>query len=361
MKNEFFQDVLGGLTTAVIWLDGENRIQFMNVAACEIFQVSQNRMANQDWRALLPDLDVTLDLTTEQKVTVHEYAISTPGLERVRVSCTITPYELNHQQGWLFELYDNERHHRIVEEDERWHQYEAGNLLVKTLAHEVKNPLAGILGATQLLQKRHQSNPKDQAFLDVISKEVIRLKNLVDSMLGPNKSALKEPRNIHDAIHYVLEVLDGEKPANVHIKLDYDPSIPNILMDFDAMVQALMNLIKNGVQAMQDSGGFLTIKTRVEHKFTLGSNTYPLVAVISIKDEGEGIPANVFDSIFYPMVTSKKEGTGLGLPVSQNVMRQHGGLITAESEPGNTVFNVYLPLVKEGVIKNELSKEGSEE
>ena len=348
MKSEFFEDVLGGLTTAVIWLDIDNRIQFMNVAANEIFQVSQNRVVNQDWRVLLPDLDVNLDITNDQKVTVHEYAISTPGLDKIRVSCTITPYELNGRQGWLIELYDNERHHRIVEEDERWHQYEAGNLLVKTLAHEVKNPLAGILGATQLLQKRHKGNAKDQAFLDVISKEVTRLRNLVDSMLGPNKNQQKEWRNIHDAIHYVLQVIDGEKPINVAIKLDYDPSIPDIYMDFDAMVQALMNLIKNSMQAMQKTGGFLTLKTRVEHKFTLGSTTYPLVAVISIKDEGEGIPSNVFDSIFYPMVTSKKEGTGLGLPVSQNVMRQHGGLIIAESEPGNTVFTVYLPLTKEG-------------
>lgn len=344
MSKEFFQEVLGGLTTAVLWLDYEQKVQFMNVAASELFQLSLNRVRNSDWRLLLPDLDVNLDSEYEQKVTIHEYPIATPGLERIRVSCTITPYELNSQKGWLIELYDNERHHRIVEEDERWHQYEAGNLLVKTLAHEVKNPLAGILGATQLLQKRHQGDHKDQAFLDVISKEVTRLKNLVDRMLGPEKGGLREYHNIHETIRYVLQVVEGEKPEKVSIKLDYDPSIPDILMDFDAMVQALMNLIKNGIQAMQETGGFLTIRSRVEHKFTLGSKTYPLVAVITIKDEGEGIPENVFDSIFYPMVTSKKEGTGLGLPVSQNVVRQHGGLIVAESESGNTVFSVYLPL-----------------
>ena len=344
MKGDFFQEVLGGLTTAVLWLDAEQKIQFMNVAACELFQLGQNRVVNRDWRLLLPDLDVTLDGDYEQKLTIHEYPISSPGMDKIRVSCTISPYELDSNKGWLIELYDNERHHRIVEEDERWHQYEAGNLLVKTLAHEVKNPLAGILGATQLLQKRHQGDHKDQAFLDVISKEVTRLKNLVDRMLGPEKSSNRELHNIHDVIRYVLQVVQGEKPESVSIKLDYDPSIPDIEMDFDAMVQALMNLIKNGIQAMQNTGGFLTIKTRVEHKFTLGSTTYPLVAAITIKDEGEGIPENVFDSIFYPMVTSKKEGTGLGLPVSQNVVRQHGGLIVAESEPGNTVFSVYLPL-----------------
>ena len=344
MKTDFFQEVLGGLTTAVIWIDSEEKIQFMNVAASELFQVSQNRIVNTDWRNLLPELDLKLQLNTQQSLTVHEYPISTLGLTKIRVSCTISPYQLEQTQGWLIELYDTERHHRIVEEDERWHQYEAGNLLVKTLAHEVKNPLAGILGATQLLQKRHKDDARDQAFLEVISKEVTRLKNLVDRMLGPEKSSEKNLHNIHDAIRYVLQVIDAEKPNNVAVKLDYDPSIPEILMDFDAMVQALMNLIKNGMQAMQTTGGFLTIKTRVEHKFTIGSKTFPLVAMIAIKDEGEGIPVNVFDSIFYPMVTSKKEGTGLGLPVSQNVLRQHEGLIVAESEPGNTVFTVYLPI-----------------
>ena len=122
MKSEFFQDVLGGLTTAVIWLDSKNQIQFMNVSACEIFQVSPNKMLNKDWRILFADLDVNLDVNNGQRVTVHEHVIATPGMDKVRVSCTISPYELNGQQGWLMELYDNERHHRIVEEDERWHR-----------------------------------------------------------------------------------------------------------------------------------------------------------------------------------------------------------------------------------------------
>ncbi len=349
MQQSFFQEALEGLNTAVIWLDSTQKIQFMNVAACELFQLSLNRMTGRDWHQLLPNLDVNLDSANQQKVTVHEYLIATSDLSKVRVSCTITPYTLNNEAGWLIELYDNERHHRIVEEDERWHQYEAGNLLVKTLAHEVKNPLAGILGATQLLQKRHNGESKEQAFLEVIYNEVIRLKNLVDRMLGPKNKSDKELHNVHEVVRYVLQVIEGEKPTNVAVKLDYDPSIPDIEMDFDAMVQAMMNLMKNGFQAMQNTGGFLTIKTRVAHKFTLGSTAYPLVAMISIRDEGEGIPENVFDSIFYPMVTSKKEGTGLGLPVSQNVVRQHGGLIVADSEPGKTVFTVYLPIMtKEG-------------
>ncbi len=344
MSNSFFNEVLEGLTTAVMWLDKDERIQFMNVAAGEIFQVSPNRMLGESWQVLLPGLVENLADSIDKKITIHEYSVTIQGFDKLRISTTITPYELDGKMGWLFEIYNTERHHRIVEEDERWHQYEAGNLLIKTLAHEVKNPLAGIFGATQLLQKRFEPDAKESDFLEIISREVLRLKNLVNRMLGPEKTAQKEPYNVHELIRYVLQIIEGEKPENVYIKIDYDPSIPDILMDFEAMVQAILNLIQNGLQAMSETGGFLTIKTRVEHKFTLGAKTYPLVAMISIKDEGEGIPESVFDSIFYPMVTSKKEGTGLGLPVAQNVLRKHDGLIVAESEPGNTVFTVYLPL-----------------
>lgn len=347
-KRDFFDELLEGLVTAIIWVDAKERVRYMNGAAGELLQMSPNRINGVYWYTLFPNLVDDIHIAAEKKITIHEYTVVVEELFKMRVSCTISPYELQGEMGWIFEVYNTERHHRIVEEDERWHQYEAGNLLVKTLAHEVKNPLAGILGATQLLQKRHAPSDRESAFLDVIAREVQRLSSLVDRMLGPRSIGEKEPHNIHELIRYVLQVTEGEKPQNVYVKLDYDPSIPDIAMDFEAMVQAILNLIKNAMQAMQKHGGILTIRTRVAHKFTLGTQTYPLVAVISIMDEGEGIPDAVFDSIFYPMVSSKEDGTGLGLPVSQNILRRHDGLIVAESQPGNTVFNVYLPLEQEG-------------
>ncbi|MDX1347531.1 MAG: nitrogen regulation protein NR(II) [Thiomicrorhabdus chilensis] len=344
MNCQKFQELLEGLTTAVVWIRGDETIRYMNIAAGELFQTSTSRIIGMNWSVIMPNLVDDLHKADEQRLTIHEYSLVLPDFTKVRVSCTLSPYEIDHEQGWLMEIFNTERHHRIVEEDERWHQYEAGNLLVRTLAHEVKNPLAGILGATQLLQRRYAQGDKEQEFLDIIAKEVSRLKNLVDRMLGPKQTAHKEAHNIHELIRYVLQIVEGEKPENVFIKLDYDPSIPEVEIDFEAMVQAVLNLVKNAIQAMEKHGGILTIKTRVERKFTLGTKTFPLVAVISIMDEGEGIPEEVFDSIFYPMVSSKKEGSGLGLPVAQNVLRQHGGLIVAESEPGKTVFNMYLPL-----------------
>ncbi|MDX1795933.1 MAG: nitrogen regulation protein NR(II) [Hydrogenovibrio sp.] len=336
-------EILSGLTTSVVWIDKNENIGFINLAAAELLQISQYRVIGVNWRYILPKLLDDIHACGTGRLTIHEYTIRLPDAQKIHVTCTISYYEMDGEDGWLIELYNTERHHRIAEEDERWHQYEAGNLLVRTLAHEIKNPLAGIYGSTQLLRKRFPDNDKAEQFLDIISKEVNRLKGLVDRMLGPRGTDQRESHNIHELIAYVLDIIQGEKPGNVAVKLDYDPSIPEISMDFGAMVQAVLNLVKNGIQAMEDHGGMLTIRTRVESKFTLGTKTYPLVAVISVIDEGEGIDPEVFDSIFYPMVSRKKEGSGLGLPVSQNIVRQHGGLIVAESEPGKTVFNIYLP------------------
>lgn len=337
------QEILDGLTTAVVWIDAQENIGYLNLAAAELLQLSAQRVIGVNWRYILPKLLDDIRSCGTGRLTIHEYGIRLPDAQKLHVTCTISYYEVDEAEGWLIELYNTERHHRIVEEDERWHQYEAGHVLVRTLAHEIKNPLAGIYGATQLLHKRLQNEAKTDSYLSVIAKEVKRLQNLVDRMLGPKGTAEKVPANIHALIAYVLDIVAGEKPETVFVKLDYDPSIPDISMDFDAMVQALLNLVKNALEAMAETGGLLTLRTRVESKFTLGTKTYPLVAVISVIDQGPGIDAAVFDSIFYPMVTSKSEGSGLGLSVSQNIVRQHGGLIVAESEPGQTVFHVYLP------------------
>lgn len=333
------------LNMAVIWLNEQRRITYLNSTAVELFQISLKRVVGLPCKSILPDLEEGLNECGNRRLTIHDKKITLPDNQKIRVSKTITYIQGNkkNDSGWLIEIVNTERHHRIVEEDERWHQYEASNMLARTLAHEVKNPLAGIYGATQLLEMRLIEEPKAKKYIEVILGEVTRLKNLVNRMLGPRAEMNLEPYNLHELIRYVLNIVQPEKPDNIKIRLDYDPSIPEINIDFESMVQAVLNIIQNAIQAMSQHGGFLTLKTRVQYKFTMGSKTYPLVAVLSIIDEGEGIPEAYFDSIFYPMVTTKKEGTGLGLPVSQNIVRQHGGLIVADSEPGHTVFHIYLP------------------
>ncbi len=339
--------IINNLITSIIWVNKHQLVTYLNVAASELLQMSESRVVGRNWDSLLPELKNCLAECGTGRLTVHELPINLVDGTKIRITCVISYIEYEVEKGWLVEMTNTERHHKIVEEDERWNQYEAGNILAKTLAHEVKNPLAGIYGATQLLQMRFKEISeiynKAQPFLEVILNEVQRLKNLVDRMLGPETTMAKKPYNIHELIRYVLDIIQAEKPDNIAIRLDYDPSIPEISMDFEGMVQALLNILQNALQAMESHGGFLTIRTRVESKFTLGSKTYPLVAVLSVIDDGVGILPEFFDAIFYPMVTSKKEGTGLGLSVAQNIVRKHGGLIVAERLPKNTVFHIYLP------------------
>jgi len=340
-------DILLSLTSSVVLLDEYENIKFINIAAAELLQLSRMKVIGVNWRYILPRLLDNLKNSKTGRLTLHDYEIHLPNGEKTYLTCTISVFEMVSGTGWLIEMSDTKRLHRISEEDERQHQYEASRLLVKTLAHEVKNPLAGIYGAAQLLRRKIPNEEKLYKFLDVITNEVNRLKNLVDRMLGPSRDGIKELHNIHDLLSYVLGIIENEKPANIAIKLDYDPSIPSLFIDFEPMVQAVLNIIQNGMQAMEKFGGILTVKTRVESKFTLGNKSYPLVLVLSILDQGEGIPEDIADNIFYPMVSSKKQGTGLGLPVAQDVLRNHKGLIVATSEKTGTVFNIYLPIEKD--------------
>ena len=338
------RNLLEGMQTGVLWFDAQKRLQYMNLAASAMLLCGLEKARGKPFTSFFPKTSVDWSACRHKILTLHEQIIEREDGTRVEVSMTLTPHELEGKPGWLVELVETERHTRIMEEEERWHQYEAGTQLVRTLAHEVKNPLAGIYGASQLLLKRMQGDERGEQLVAVIAKEVKRLQQLVDRMLGPKGALKKAPHNIHAVIAHVLATLEGEKPKNVAVRLDYDPSIPELELDFDQMVQAFMNLVRNAFQAMEKYGGILTIRTRVSHRFTLGNRMIPLVVVVQFIDEGEGIPPELFDSIFYPMVTSKPDGTGLGLPISQAIVRQHDGLIVAQSEPGQTIFSVYLPL-----------------
>ncbi len=338
------RNLLEGLQTGVLWFDASHCLQYMNLAASAMLLCGLQKARGRHFSWFFPRTRVDWSACRDRILTLHEQIIEREDGTRVEVSLTLTPHDLDGQSGWLVELVETERHTRIMEEEERWHQYEAGSQLVRTLAHEVKNPLAGIYGASQLLHKRLQGDERAEQLVDVIAREVKRLQQLVDRMLGPKGALKKAPHNIHAVIAHVLAALEGEKPERVAVRLDYDPSIPELDLDFDQMVQAFMNLVRNAFQAMRRRGGILTVRTRVSHRFTLGNRMIPLVVVVQFIDEGEGIPPELFDSIFYPMVTSKSDGTGLGLPISQAIVRQHDGLIVAQSEPGQTVFSVYLPL-----------------
>ena len=217
--------------------------------------------------------------------------------------------------------------------------------MIRQLAHEIKNPLGGIRGAAQLLA-RQLSNDELTEYTDVVISETDRLAALVDTLLGPGGPPNKVPVNVHELLEYVVRLIEAECPSKLRFVRDYDPGLPLIDLDRDLMVQAFLNLVRNAVTAL-DGQGTVTLRSRAHSNFTIGNVRHRVIATIEIGDDGPGIPPELQDSVFYPLVTSRPEGTGLGLPAAQELLSRHGGLIEFESRPGRTVFAVRIPLVQE--------------
>lgn len=245
----------------------------------------------------------------------------------------------------LVEMTDVTRRAKISRENALLIQHGAGRQMIRQLAHEIKNPLGGLRGAAQLLERQLDSDElKEYTF--VIISEADRLAGLVDTLLGPGGPPNKQPVNIHELLEYVMRLVEPELGEHIHTRRDYDPGLPNMELDRDQLVQAFLNLVQNAIAAL-DGQGRITLRSRAILNFTIGDVRYPVVASVEIEDDGPGIPPDLQDSVFYPLVTSRPEGTGLGLPAAQELISRHGGLIEFDSRPGKTVFQVRIPLTTE--------------
>jgi two-component system nitrogen regulation sensor histidine kinase GlnL len=242
----------------------------------------------------------------------------------------------------LVEMTDVTRRSRISRENALLIQHGAGRQMIRQLAHEIKNPLGGIRGAAQLLERQLDADELRE-YTDVVISETDRLAGLVDTLLGPGGPPNKQPVNIHELLEYVVRIIEAEDPKRLVFIRDYDPGLPLIDLDRDQMVQALLNLVSNAAAAL-DGQGAITLRSRAVTNFTIGDTRHRVIASIEIEDDGPGIPPDMQDSVFYPLVTSRPEGTGLGLPAAQELLSRHGGLIEFESRPGRTVFFVRIPL-----------------
>ena len=209
---------------------------------------------------------------------------------------------------------------------------------LKGLAHELRNPLAGLKGAAQLLGRRVSGEERELTVL--IEDEVARLASLVDKLLHPEAAASHLPVNIHAVLERVLRLAESDAGWAVRLVRDYDPSLPEVEGDADRLVQALWNLVRNAIQA---GAGTVTLRTRVEHGLRIGDQAWPLALRLEVGDDGRGVPADLAERIFLPLVTGHAEGTGLGLPLAQQVAREHRGSLAWRSRPGHTVFTLLLP------------------
>jgi two-component system nitrogen regulation sensor histidine kinase GlnL len=260
--------------------------------------------------------------------------------ERI-VDCRVAPIDIE-GADLIIEINDVTRRNKISRENALLIQHGAGRQMIRQLAHEIKNPLGGIRGAAQLLGKQLDDEELTE-YTDVVISETDRLAGLVDQLLGPGGPPNKQPVNVHELIEYVVRLIEAEGAQHVKFERDYDPGLPLIDLDRDQVVQALLNLVRNAVAALEGLGK-IKLRSRAVTNFTIGDTRHKVIASIEIEDDGPGIPFDMQDSVFYPLVTSRPEGTGLGLPAAQELLSRHGGLIEFESRPGRTTFFVRIPL-----------------
>ena len=341
--------ILDSLNTAVITLDHEFRVIYLNQSAQSLLDTSVRRSYSQPVQTLLSQNCLLDDLKrsqSHQQPFTRRKAEIIINNELVTVDYTITPVEQG-QVYILLELQPRDRLLRITREESQLAKQETARIFARGLAHEVKNPLGGIRGAAQLLERQLQDESQKE-FTTIIIEEVDRLKDLMDQMLGPIKPPCMVELNIHEVLERVCQLIEGETEGQLQIGRDYDPSIPEIPTDRERLIQAILNLVRNAMQSIQQhmplSDGKITIQTRIIRQFTIGEQQCRLVCHISIIDNGPGIPEHLKENIFYPMISGRPEGTGLGLPLSQSIISQHKGLIECDSKPGYTRFHVYLPI-----------------
>ncbi|MEO5629631.1 MAG: ATP-binding protein [Thermomonas sp.] len=210
---------------------------------------------------------------------------------------------------------------------------------LRGLAHELRNPLAGIKGAAQLLARRCEGDALE--LTELIETEVERLAALVDRLLSPAPPRAFEPLNIHAVLERVLRLAESDAGWATRLQRDYDPSLPEFPGDADRLTQALWNLVRNAIESGATS---VQLRTRAEHHTLIGDQPHRLAVRVEISDDGRGVPEDLAERIFLPLVSGRAEGSGLGLALAQQVAREHGGALSYRSRPGHTVFSLLLPL-----------------
>lgn len=349
-STSFYRRILDNLTDAVLLFNEQLSLVYINMPGEVLFAVSARQVLGAKAQQVfsssesVTEEDLFRVIDNAASLTKRSVMINAP-LRPMTVNVTLTPVFDDDSVRVLVEIQQVDRHLRISMEEQLMAQQNAARMLLRGLAHEIKNPLGGLRGAAQLLHAE-LGDEELQEYTRIIIDESDRLQLLVDRMLAPNKPPKMDMLNLHKVLERVRQLVQVEAPPKVSIVRDYDPSIPPILGDADQMIQAILNIVRNAAQAVGQKGT-ITIRTRIHRQVTLGHRRHALAAKIDIIDDGPGIKPELLGQIFYPMVTGRAEGTGLGLSIAQSLISQHGGLVECASTPGYTVFSIFLPLEKE--------------
>jgi two-component system, NtrC family, nitrogen regulation sensor histidine kinase GlnL len=343
------------LATMVAVVQPTGRCLFANTAFENIVGMSRRRVLRRDWF----DWFIEADLVRETIAAVARNEFSSSRLEVHLRRPTSAPGEpvlvhvivnqMDQPDMTLVELIEIEQQTRQDREERTQEQVQANKELIRNLAHEIKNPLGGIRGAAQLLQMEVESKGLGE-YAQVIVHEADRLQALVDRLLAPHRRPhVVGDVNIHEVCERVRSLILAEFPRGLTVDRDYDASIPDLRGDREQLIQAVLNVAHNAAQALGErigaGDGRIMLRTRVARQVTLGKQRFRLALELHIEDNGPGIPESIRDRIFYPLVSGREGGSGLGLTLAQTFVTQHQGTIDCDSEPGRTLFKITMPLL----------------
>ena len=344
------------LATAVIVVDNADVLRHMNPAAENLLELSRPHVVGHGIAAVFGDYDLlaaALQYARKNNCSFseHDLMLAVSGRPRMHLTCTVTPIERDSAfdlDGCLVEFRQIEQQLRIAREERVLDQSEANRELMRNLAHEIKNPLGGIRGAAQLLD-RELENPDLHEYTQVIMKEADRLHSLMSRLLAPHRMPRPDNVNIHEVLERVRSVLLAEYQKEIVIRRDYDVSLPQIYGDMEQLIQAVLNVARNAAQALTESnvpGSEIVLTTRAARQVVLARKRYRHAIELNIIDNGPGIPSEIGERVFYPLVSGREGGSGLGLTIAQNFVSQHNGTLTFESAPGRTCFTMLLPVAE---------------
>ena len=332
------------LATAVLIVDAHRTTRYLNPAAENLLGISAHHALNRPVNATLgecTELVRAIDhaLSEGASFTEHDLALTING-HAVELSATVSPVEEDSGSA-VIELHPAAGNVRIARDEQVMAQTQASQALLRQLAHEIRNPLGGIRGAAQLLEGELESSDLRE-YTQVIIQETNRLQGLLDRLLTPAKRPVALPVNIHEVLERVRSLLQAEYPR-LKIQSDYDISLPELTGDPEQLIQAVLNIARNAAQALQGDG-LISFRTRVARQVTLAMKLWKLAIRLDVIDNGPGIPEDMLGRVFFPLVSGREGGTGLGLTLAQSLVQRHDGAIHVESQPGRTCFSLFLPI-----------------
>ena len=330
------------LATAVVALDGRFVVRYANPAAESLLATGAKSLNGQPFLQLFVEREA-LERTLGEAMNTHwDYSAQSVtynrvGREPLPLACSMTRID---SQGLalLIELRPIEEQLRYAREERLVFEQQANRELIRNLAHEIKNPLGGLRGSAQLLE-RELDKPELREYTQVIIKEADRLQRLMDRMLTPHRTPRVEPLSIHEALERARSLVKAE--FGIEIRRDYDPSIPQIVGDREQLIQAVLNIARNAAQSAAEN---ISFRTRTVRQITILRQRHKLALELQVVDDGPGVPEEIQDRIFNPLVSGREGGTGLGLSLAQTFVQYHRGVIEFESRPGRTIFRILLPL-----------------